>query len=84
MLHLVFLGKFRALVPATLDRVAPPAAVTTLEQLRDWVAQQAPALGVTLATTPCKLIVNQAILHDLSTGFGADDEIAFLPPMSGG
>lgn len=84
MLRLVFLGKFRPLAPAALEAVEPPASVTTLNDLRDWVARQAPALGAALASTPCKLIVNHDIVHDLSRHLRPGDEVAFMPPMSGG
>lgn len=84
MLQLVFLGKFRALAPAALEKAEPPPSVATLAELRNWLAEQAPALGAALAATPFKLIVNHAVVHDLSGGFRAGDEIAFLPPMSGG
>jgi molybdopterin converting factor small subunit len=84
MLRLVFLGKFRPLAPSVLDAAAPPGSIATLEELRNWVAEQAPALGAALAATPFKLIVNHAVVHDLSARFRAGDEIAFMPPMSGG
>jgi molybdopterin converting factor small subunit len=81
MPRLVFLGKLGPLAPAALAAAHPPASVRTLDQLRDWVNAQAPALA---AAGPVKLIVNHAIAHDLSADFGPGDEIAFIPPMSGG
>ncbi len=84
MLRLVFLGRLRPLAPPALGRVEPPATVTTLNDLKRWVGGEAPALGAALAGMPCKLAVNQQIVHDLSRRFHPDDEIAFMPPMSGG
>jgi molybdopterin converting factor small subunit len=84
MPRLVFLGKLGPLVSAALATAEPPASVQTLGQLRDWVGAQAPALATALAAGPVKLIVNHDIAHDLSAGFGPGDEIAFMPPMSGG
>jgi molybdopterin synthase sulfur carrier subunit len=84
MVRLVFLGKFGPLAPAALACAEPPAAVATVGDLRDWVADQAPALGAALAATPFKLIVNHAVVHDLTAVLRASDEIAFMPPMSGG
>jgi molybdopterin converting factor small subunit len=84
MLRLVFLGKFRPLAPSSLEDVEPPSHVRTLHELRDWIAVQAPALGAALAATPFKLIVNHGMVRDLSTRFHSGDEIAFMPPMSGG
>jgi molybdopterin converting factor small subunit len=84
MVRLIFLGKFGGVAPATLDAIEPPAAVRTLNDLRAWIGEEIPTLGAVLATTPFKLIVNHEIVHDLSRRFRPDDEIAFMPPMSGG
>jgi molybdopterin converting factor small subunit len=84
MLRLVFLGKFRHLAPPTLESAAPPPGVVTLEDLRQWVGRQEPALGAALAVTPFRLIVNHRIVQNLSVRFHPLDEIAFMPPMSGG
>lgn len=84
MLRLVFLGKFRPLAPPALEAAQPPAGVATLKDLRDWIGREAPALGAALATTPFRIILNHAVMQDLSTPLRAGDEIAFMPPMSGG
>lgn len=84
MLRLVFLGKFRPLAPAAFDTVELPAGIVTLNDLREWIAGQAPALGAALAVTPFKLIVNHDIVHDLAVRVHPGDEVAFMPPMSGG
>ena len=84
MLRLVFLGKFRPLAPPSLSAVEPPESVGTLQELRDWIGAQIPALGSSFANTPFKIVVNNAIARDLSMRFHAGDEIAFMPPMSGG
>jgi molybdopterin converting factor small subunit len=84
MVMLIFLGKFRSLAPAELDAIALPPAVKTLNDLHAWIGEQVPVLGAALNATPFKLIVNHEIVHDLSRGFQPDDEVAFMPPMSGG
>jgi molybdopterin converting factor small subunit len=55
-----------------------------LNDLRAWLAQREPLLGQAMAATPTRLIVNQSVVHDLSQLVTDGDEIAFLPPMSGG
>lgn len=84
MVRLVFLGKFSELAPAGLAEIALPGDVHTLKDLNDWVAHQEPLLGAAMAATRTRLIVNQCVVHDLSRIIGDGDEIAFLPPMSGG
>jgi molybdopterin converting factor small subunit len=37
-----------------------------------------------MAATTTRLVVNQCVAHDLSASVVDGDEIAFLPPMSGG
>lgn len=84
MVRLVFLGKFSDVAPASLAQIALPGDVHTLKDLRDWVASQAPLLGAAMAETRTRLIVNQCVAHDLSRAIADGDEVAFLPPMSGG
>ena len=84
MVRLVFLGKFSDVAPAGLAEIALPGGVRTLGQLKDWVARQQPLLGAAMEATRTRLIVNQCVAHDLSAPVADGDEIAFLPPMSGG
>ena len=84
MVRLVFLGKFGDVAPAELAEIALPGTVHTLKDLKDWVARQEPLLGAAMAATRTRLIVNQCVAHDLSQAVSDGDEVAFLPPMSGG
>jgi molybdopterin synthase sulfur carrier subunit len=62
----------------TLD--APPA---TLSALRALLAKEDPALGEALAGKGVQAAVNKALTRE-DAAIGPGDEIAFLPPMSGG
>ena len=84
MIHLVFLGKFGDVAPAGLGEIALPDGVRTLADLKHWLAEREPLLGRTMAATRTRMIVNQCVAHDLSQVLADGDEIAFLPPMSGG
>ena len=84
MVRLVFLGKFGEMAPAGLAEIALPKDVRTLGDLKDWVARQQPLLGAAMEATRTRLIVNQCVAHDLSQAVADGDEVAFLPPMSGG
>ena len=84
MVRLVFLGKFGDVAPASLAEVALPADIVTLQDLKAWVARQQPLLGAAMEATRTRMIVNQCVAHDLSQRILDGDEVAFLPPMSGG
>jgi molybdopterin converting factor small subunit len=84
MIHLIFLGKFGDVAPGDLGAIALPEGVRSLNELRNWLARREPLLGQAMAATPARLIVNQCVVHDLSQLVADGDEIAFLPPMSGG
>ena len=84
VVRLVFLGKLGDLAPAGLSEIALPAGVRSLNDLQNWLAQHAPVLSQAMAATRTRLIVNQYVVSDLSQPVSDGDEIAFLPPMSGG
>ncbi len=84
MVRLIFLGKLGDAAPADLAEIALPGEVRTLSDLREWLGRTVPHLGRALATTPTRLVLNQAVAHDMSVAVRDGDEIAFLPPMSGG
>jgi len=81
MIKLVFLGKLRALASADLAAALPPE-VNTLGGLKAWIATRDPLLHSALAST--LLALNREIVRDMALGIGDGDEVAFLPPMSGG
>lgn len=84
MVRLVFLGKFGDMAPAALSQVSLPGEVRTLSDLQDWLGREAPLLRKAMAATRTRLVLNQEVVHDLSRLVTAGDEVAFLPPMSGG
>jgi molybdopterin synthase sulfur carrier subunit len=58
-------------------------APATLSALRILLAQEDPALGEALAGPSVQVAVNKALTRD-DAPIAVNDEIAFLPPMSGG
>ena len=84
MVRLVFCGKFGEVAPASLGEVTLPGEVHTLADLKNWVAREQPLLGRAMDATSTRLILNQTVAHDLAVPVADGDEIAFLPPMSGG
>lgn len=83
-MKLVFPGKFGDLVGSDLNDFQRPPEVRTLSDLAVWLAQTRPALGEAMKATRAKVIINNTVVHDLLHILGDDDEVAFLPPMSGG
>lgn len=84
MVKLVFLGKFGDAASAGLAQIALPGDVRTLSDLKDWLTREQPLLGQAMAATTTRLVVNQCVAHDLAAPVADGDEVAFLPPMSGG
>jgi molybdopterin converting factor subunit 1 len=84
MVKLVFLGRFREIADPALAQVALPGTVTTLAGLKDWLASSQPALDWALNSARTQIAVNQVLVRDGAHPIADNDEIAFLPPMSGG
>jgi molybdopterin converting factor small subunit len=84
VVRLVFLGKLGDAAPADLAEIVLPGDVRTLSDLRDWVGQTSPLLGRAMAATQTRIVLNQTVAHDMAAVIRDGDEIAFLPPMSGG
>ena len=83
-MKLVFLGRFREIAGAHTSDMAIPCEVKTLSGLKDFLARAHPALAEALAATRTQYAVNQVIVRDPGHPIHDSDEIAFLPPMSGG
>ena len=79
MAEILFFGRLRDSVGASALTVAIPAGMSDTQSLRAWLGGDYPALldpGVRTAVN--------AVLHADNAPFAEGDEIAFLPPMSGG
>jgi molybdopterin synthase sulfur carrier subunit len=81
MTRVVLLGRLRD-IAGWRERAIEPAPAT-LFALRDLLSREDAALGEALAGRGVQAAVNKALTRgDLALNPG--DEIAFLPPMSGG
>jgi molybdopterin synthase sulfur carrier subunit len=79
MATILFLGRLRETVGTGALDVTLPDGVRDTESLRDWLGSDHPALR-----EPSIRIAVNAELHPGSAPLAARDEIAFLPPVSGG
>lgn len=84
MIKLVCMGKLGPLLPAEWEAVQLPKEVRTLADLHAWLARELPDLGAAMTHASAKAIVNLSVAHDVATPIRDGDEIAFMPPMSGG
>ena len=75
-MRLLSFGKLSHL---NLEGVAIPDEVTDSEALRRFLGERWPEID----TPEVRIAVNQVLVHD-AVRLSAGDEIAFLPPMSGG
>ena len=65
--------------------IALPAGVSTAASLRAALADQNPDLAEMLRSKSIRIAVNQTLIADeAATRISATDEIALLPPLSGG
>ena len=62
-----------------LDRIKIPADVTDTDALRRFLGERWPEI----ATPQVRIAVNQTLVHGM-VSLSPGDEVAFLPPMSGG
>lgn len=77
---LLFAGLNEA-VHASQITLPPDAAATTVGDIRHWLAEQYPQIEDLLQKSMAA--VNQEYAHD-DTRVSTTDEIAFIPPVSGG
>jgi molybdopterin synthase sulfur carrier subunit len=79
MATILFFGRLQDVVGARTLTAALPDGVRDTDSLRDWLGRDHPALR----ETSVRIAVN-AELRSGNAPLGDGDEIAFLPPMSGG
>ena len=83
-LTLVYLARLREAFGTAGERVVLPADVTTAAQLREWLAARGGAWAIELAPGRA---VRIAVNHDIAqpeTPVRPGDEVALLPPVTGG
>ena len=83
-LTLVCLARLREALGTATERLELPPAVTTVAELRVWLAARGGAWATELAPGRA---VRIAVNHDLArpdTPVRAGDEVALFPPVTGG
>jgi len=83
MARLVFFGRLRELAGGAEKSLTLPGDVDTLARLIAWLKTQDPMLGAAVDAKSVRCCINREVCGPeapVKTG----DEIAFLPPLSGG
>lgn len=83
-MRLVYFAWLRERLGRAEEELPLPASVTTVGELRLWLAAREAARGRTFGEPGIiRAAVNQEIAGP-ETRLGDDDEVAFFPPMTGG
>ena len=83
-MKLLYFAWVRQKVGTSEEVVTPPASVTTVSALVDFLRQRGPGYETAFANLKAvRVAVNQR--HSgLDAAVGPDDEVAFFPPVTGG
>ena len=82
MARLLFFGKLSAAAGGRI-REFPLGKAASVSELKTAIAKADPDLGRALGQPSVRCIVNEVIIQD-DTPICDHDEIAFIPPVSGG
>lgn len=77
--RILYLGRLQDVAGTRSAEIELPQHVATAGAVREWLSQRTPALG----HSSVKIVVNDALVG-ADHPVGSQDEIAFLPPVSGG
>ena len=83
MARILYFGRLSDAAGAREVTVDLPAEIADTDALRDWLGKGDPILLDRLSDPRVLVAVNQVLARG-SAVIGRDDEIAFLPPVSGG
>jgi molybdopterin synthase sulfur carrier subunit len=82
-MKIVFCGRLQDAAGRRSAEVDPPAHICSALAVRDWISADDPRLGDMLRDPSVRIVVNDEVLiGDRHVAPG--DEIAFMPPVSGG
>lgn len=83
-MRILYFAWLRAKVGAAHEEVSPPAEVTTVGALMEWLAASRPGFAEALAAPG---VIRAAVNQDYARPedpVGPGDEVAFFPPVTGG
>ena len=83
MAELHYFGKIREILGQASETLILPSHVSTAEDLRQWLVTRYGDAGACLLAPTVRIIVNEQITDWEATVSDAD-QLAFIPPVSGG
>jgi molybdopterin synthase sulfur carrier subunit len=81
--RILYLGRLQDVAGMRSAEVDLPEGVSSAEAVRAWLSRERPALGAALGDPSVRIVVNDEIAR-AGHPIGPQDEIAFLPAVSGG
>ncbi len=84
MAKLLFFGRLSDAAGRASETLALPKDACTAHELLNLIKSREPALGAALDHPSVRIAVNQRLASSRDVTLSDADEIAFLPPMSGG
>jgi molybdopterin synthase sulfur carrier subunit len=81
--RILYLGRLQDVAGTRAAQIDLPEGVATAEAVRTWLSREEPALGAALGDPSVRIVVNDAVAR-ADHPVGPEDEIAFLPAVSGG
>jgi sulfur-carrier protein len=82
-MNIVYCGRVAEIAGMRGEEVTPPPEIRTVEALRLWLGRDRPGLLAALCAPTVRAVVNDEVAQ-ADRAVAAGDEIAFLPPVSGG
>ena len=83
-MKLIYFAWLKAKIGVHEEEVTPPAEVTTVGELLDWIKDRGPGYADALADPQVvRVAVNQEYA-DHGQAVSPDDEVALFPPVTGG
>jgi molybdopterin synthase sulfur carrier subunit len=82
-IKVLYFAGLREAIGSGGESVAPPANVSTVAALRDWLAVQGAGREALKSAKNLRAAVNQK-MAGLEAAIADGDEVAFFPPVTGG
>jgi molybdopterin converting factor small subunit len=82
--RIFFFGSLREKAGCRERLAAISLNVDTVAKLVDWIASDDDALRTALVAASVRIAIDHEVVLDRDKSFGGAEEIAFMPPFSGG